>query len=473
MGSLSPDPSSRALRSPSVPSTAVRRPRPIPASAPTLGPTAAVRRTGDPQRSRTLGARRAHRSLAGIRPGTPRPSARRAALPRVYGLLAFLLLALIVPPESYAAERVERERLEPLESIDLTWASAPLTTQLVHDDPPVPLPEGHEGTGAPIPTAPSRLFAGVVDESACRAPVLSDDGWGRAALCELGRGTKNAAWRWVIRGAGRIEILPHRPPPAAGPHSLDFGQADGTVALLALEGGKNVVHVLDLRGRTDHSVTGPFSDPSALRLSGDGRTVDITARFGRSQAALTVPLQGSRGAVLSRGKGAGTVDLSADGRTHLVFGEGGGHRQLWLVDENASAWLDLSGSKGDAIDGALHPSADAAIFASRIGGVCAVFWVDLGLRRREEVAPGVDSCFEDVALDGTHRLAAFVAHHRPSRGPERLQTIVFDRKRKGPLLDVPERCLTPTIDATGRLLAVACASEPGPGTWILPLPEAP
>lgn len=383
-----------------------------------------------------------------------------------------LAVLTVLLPSSAAAERVARDRYAPPGTLELEWRSAPLSAQLLHDDPRIPDAEGRFPEHPALPAAPARLFSGVVAEERCRSPILSADGWGRAALCELG--TKKApAARWVVRGGARIDALPHRPPVGAGPHTFALAQHDATAALIAAEGSTLGVHLLDLRGRTDHQVVGAFTDPTSIRISGDGRTILFVATVGRSRAVLHVELGAPRATILCTGRRVGVASLSDDGKNALVFGEGMGFRQAWLVDLQGGARLDLSGKKGDVVDAALHPTADAALFSSRVGGVCAVYWIDLGLRRRDELVPGVEACFERVGMDGTRRLAWFVAHEKPSRGPERRTVTVFDRKTGGPFTPVPAGCEEPVIDERGRLLAARCGADPGPGTWILPLPEAP
>ena len=386
-----------------------------------------------------------------------------------------LLLSLVLLPTAAAwADRSGKAEPFTVETLPVVAGRERMEVAVLHEDPPAaPLAEGEKPAPRFLPTAPTRLFGGTVDETRCRLPQVSADGWSFAALCSGVHPKHREGEYLVARTAGAIVRVPVELAPGLGLDGFHMDSTGRFLGVVARESGTNTVLVLDLHDRVLHRWSGGFHDPVAVRVGRGGVRVAIGAEIGRSQAVLVVTDGSGVAQVASRGSASRLLDVADDAAQVLVAEGGGAFVHARLVDVSSGVMWDLSGRKGDVVQGSLDPRAQTAVFSSRIGGVCAVFGVDLVARRRDELVPGVDHCFDFTSVDGELGRYAWVERGRPrGAAAEVVQVAVWSPKGHGVFFRPPAGCVEPTLAAAGRLLAVRCFAEPGVATWLLPLPES-
>ena len=116
----------------------------------------------------------------------------------------------------------------------------------------------------------------------------------------------------------------------------------------------------------------------------------------------------------------------------------------------------------------MNPLAEQAVFASRVGGVCALFWVDLVTRTRADFLAAPEGCFGRVGLDDERRLVLF----EERRGSNPLRNALWDRKARDERPGAPASCSDLVISGDGLWLAGTCQPETGrPGVLLLPVPQ--
>lgn len=328
-------------------------------------------------------------------------------------------------------------------------------------------PEGvtREGPG------PWPLIGAPVDDGECRAPRASADGYHVLAIC---RGTDPAAPgddHVVLR---RGDAILRYPVPLARVDDLEVDlSADGMRFAGAFQAGSGrALHLVDLSTRRVQIVGGGWRDPGSPSLADGSAALGFVATVGGKPTAVLVRLGETReeDVALRLWKGGEPLavrGISADGRRLLITTKAIDLEEAILLEGEKGVRFDLSGRKGDVSHAALHPSGEQAVFSSRVGGACAVFWVDLSLRKRKDFLGSVEHCYGRVGLDDSRRYVA----HEGVRGQGR-RGFVWDRKKDEARLILPTGCADPRLTDDGAFVASTCDSKtPGRGTWLFRVPD--
>ena len=313
--------------------------------------------------------------------------------------------------------------------------------------------------------SPWLYFDGAFAEGGCSHPRLSEDGFAALAVCSGLDGKNPGAEHVVIRRGYAI----YRYPAALSPGAVADLSADGErFAVLVDEGGSRTVHLVNMMSRQDHRVAGGWREPGNPVVAGSVDAVAFEAQVGGKPAAVLARVGEDAGAwrAFRGGTGLTVREVTDDGGRVLVSAKVVDLTSLYLVDPARGIAFDLSGRKGDVRGADLHPSGEAAVFTSSIGGVCAIWWVDMTTRRRKDLISSVDGCFERVQMDSARRL---VLYEEASTGPP--PTHVYDRKERGLRMTVPAGCADTVITGSGAFLAARCTRRSGSAMFLLTVPE--
>jgi hypothetical protein len=408
------------------------------------------------------------------------------------------LLLLLVVPSAARAEKLPRSQEHPVEPLPVKVTEAPLTLDVVHDPAPVRVVQGAadggevaalggdtsaastQGRAAPQASAgpegvsrfgagPWLLLGAPAADADCRAPRISSDAFTAIAIC---RGTDPAARadeHVVIRQGDALLRYP-----------VPLGEADGEVDLAAdgmrfagsfRTGSGRAVHLVDLGRRTVLTLGGGWRAPGSPVLADASPSVAFVARVGGKATAVLARLGETRDEdhairLWSGGEPLTVRGIAQEGRRVLITAKAVDLVEAILIEGEKGIRFDLSERKGDVEGAALHPGGDQVLFSSRVGGACAVFWVDLSSRRRDDFLGSVEHCYGRVGVDDSRRLVS----HEGVRGSAR-RGFVWDRKRDEARLILPAGCADPRLSDDGRFVAARCtAGEPGNGTWLFAVP---
>ena len=417
-------------------------------------------------------------------------------------IFALALFALLVcPPRAAHADRLPGpEEMEvgelPLraevEHLSLQTLREPALPEPEGDDPGAEAPEigeaegaapapdteaqtegGQEEASAPPPGSmlagadPWRFFDGVVNEAACRAPRWSADGYAALAIC-AGLDRRNPRAQFVVVRLGR-GVYRYTVPVAEGVEAVADLSSDGQrFTVLVAEGGGLTVHLVDLAQRQDHRIAGGWREPGNPTVAGAAAVVAFVAQVGGKEAVVVADLAQGKAWRAWRGGSKLRIDqLSEDGGRVLLAAREVDLLQSWLVDVERAVRFEISGRKGDVASADLHPSGEAVVFSSSVGGVCAVWWADLATRRRTDLFSSVEHCFGQVQLESNRRLVLFEEIH----GRATL-THLWDRKKRALRYSLPGRCQRLRLTGDGHYLAGRCSvDERGAGLYVLAVPE--
>ncbi len=318
--------------------------------------------------------------------------------------------------------------------------------------------------------APWRFFDGAFAEGGCRDPRLSEDGYAALAICS-GLDPRNPRHEHVVmrRGHG---IFKYDRPVAPGVGAVADLSADGErFAVLVEEGGARTVHLVDLAERLDWRMSGGWREPGNPEVADEADAVAFVAKVGGKDAAVLARLgegdeQGAWRA-WTGGKSLRVLDVTATGDRVLLTVKDIDLQALFLVDPIRGLRFNLSGRKGDVADADIHRAGEAAVFTSSVGGVCAVWWVDMTTRRRKDLFSSVEGCYDGVAMDRSRRLVLYEEKKGTSR-----PAALWDRKARGLRGTLPSGCSAIVISGDGRYYAGRCVGdERGSGVYLFPVPE--
>ena len=312
---------------------------------------------------------------------------------------------------------------------------------------------------------PWLYFDGAFAEGGCSHPRLSEDGFAALAIC-AGLDDKNPRAEHVVIRRG-YAIFRYPVPVSAGAIA-DLSSDGERFAVLVDEGGSRTVHLIDMMARQDHRVVGGWREPGNPVVAGEADAVAFVAQVGGKDGAVLAKLGEEPGAwrAFRGGSGVHVRELTNDGGRVLVSAKLVDLTSLYLVDPARGVAFDLSGRKGDVRGADLHGSGDAAVFSSSIGGVCAIWWVDMTTRRRKDMFSSVDGCYERVMMDYGRR---FVVYEESANGVP--PTHMYDRKDREVRTTVPKGCADTEITGSGAFLAVRCTRRTGSALFLLPVPE--
>ncbi len=316
-------------------------------------------------------------------------------------------------------------------------------------------------------TSPWRYFDGAFPESSCTDPRMSADAFAALAVC-AGLDKRDPRARHVVIRRG-YAIFRYPIPVYAG--AVADLSADGNrFAVLTDENGARILHLVDMVERMDHRVAGGWREPGNPVVAGEANAVAFTAQVGGKEGAVLAHVGGDEPGAWRAWRGGRSVDvlgITANGDRVLVRAKEVDLAALFLVDPRRQTRFDLSGRKGDVRDADLHPSGDNAVFSSSVGGVCAVWWVDLTTRRRKDLLTSVDGCYERVRMDTSRRLVMYEEASRNVR-----PTFVYDRKSRDVRMQVPVGCTDTELTRSGAFLATRCTRDQrGAGLFIVAVPE--
>jgi hypothetical protein len=420
------------------------------------------------------------------------------------GSFVFLLAAVLVPSSAFAdriggAEEMDlgelplRFETDHLTLVTIRGALGPLAegTETSTASPEQDAVEGGapDGDATPAPTpdesapieeefssppgsmltgpSPWLYFDGAFSEGGCRHPRMSADGFAALAVCS-GLDPKHPRDAHVVIRRG---YAIYRYPIAVSPGASADLSADGErFAVLIEEGGSRTVHLIDMMERQDHRVVGGWREPGDPLVADDVDAVAFTAQVAGKEGAVLARI-GEDGGAWRAWRGGTQVEvrgLTADGLRVLITAKAVDLNALFLVDPARGVRFDLSGRKGDVRGADLHPSGEAAVFSSSIGGVCAIWWVDLITRRRKDLISSVEGCFENVAMDTSRRL---LLYEETARGTP--PTWIYDRRRRDMLMSVPAGCAETVMSRDGAFLASRCTRSSGSAVFLLAVQEEP
>ncbi len=329
------------------------------------------------------------------------------------------------------------------------------------DKAPKFLVPGRDGKG------PWRLFEGVFNESPCRAPVLGRKGGIALALCS-GLDVSRPSDEHIVLIQETVLSRYRKPAaPVRGGPRADLSRDGRYFALVVDEGGGRAVHVADLEERTDTQVSGGWRNPGNPQLAPDGSAVAFTAEVGRDNAVVLVNFEDNKAHLVWRSRSDVNVHGVANrGHSTLITAKASDRTQIYLVDVTRATAINLAHRKSAVESAVLHPSAEAAAFSARVGGVCAAYWGDVNGRRRTEFLTSLESCFEVLGLDDSRRNVLV-----QTGSDARASYQVYDRRARGPRYEVLRGCKDPTISGDGQLMAVHCPkARMGSGIYLFAIP---
>ncbi|MBN94352.1 MAG: hypothetical protein CL928_09805 [Deltaproteobacteria bacterium] len=244
--------------------------------------------------------------------------------------------------------------------------------------------------------------------------------------------------------------------------------SDGSRFAVRVEGRSGPkIHLVDLEASTISEISGPWSSPGTLRVADGADAVAFEAYLGEEQHVVVVSLEDETVARRVWPKpGAVLYDLAGDGRGVLVTHETNDGDELFLVDVSRNTRFELSGRRGDVQGAALHAGGMQAVFTSRVGGVCALWWTDLVTRQRKDFMATIDHCLGMVDVDAERR---FVLSEEIDGGSR--QFFIWDRKSRKPYFRLPSACQQATLSGMGRFVAARCEGDGPSGLRVFRVPE--
>jgi hypothetical protein len=317
---------------------------------------------------------------------------------------------------------------------------------------------GRSGVG------PWQLFDSDFDESGCRGPVVAGTADAVAVVCRgLDRKRPRDEHVVLLRGR-RVERYPD---PVRENSAISISADGHRVALVSAEGA-GTLRLLDFDARLDTRITGGWASVRRPRLSGKGTAVAFAAVIDGEPAAIVVEDEAETATVAWRGgRRVGVEAIADDGARLLVRADPTGNLGLMLVDTTRGLSLDLAARKGDVAAAVLHRSADSAVFVTRVGGVCAVFWVDLTTRRRTDLTGTAEACFTAVDLDDQRRFLLYERTDSKSRS-----VLLHDRRTRRDWTTLPRGCSEATLSGDGYYVAARCTQDPrGRGVYLFAVPQ--
>ncbi len=333
------------------------------------------------------------------------------------------------------------------------------------DQLPDPKVQGRPGKG------PWVLFEGVVPESRCRSPRLSQNGATVMAICAgLDVGRPEDEHVVAMRGGG---VLRYHEPIFRLEGRGDEAEMspDGRrIAVLAGVGGGRAVHLLDLDERTDTRITGGWTEPRAPSVDAEVAAVAFTALVKGKPAAVVIDVEGNTAKVWKSAKAIDVRGLGFRGARALVIAKPVDIAQAMLVDVSTAELYDLSERKGDVSSARMLPSGATATFTTRVGGACVVYQAELFRRVRREVVASVDWCFDRIFAEENSR---FLLWDRVFTDGTKKVTL-FDRRKKRIHWELYDSCDRATMSPDGRVVAAQCGNRKlPPAVYVFLVPDKP
>lgn len=408
------------------------------------------------------------------------------------------LLLSILAPALAQAERIPRSAEHAIDDLPLRLVESDLELDLLFEPTPAAVDPGAadggevealggeakggegqelpeesvapEGSTRPGP-GPWPLLGAPVRDADCRAGRLSSDAYTALALCRGTDPDAPSADHVVLRQGDAVMRYPV-PLAPIDDFTVDLSPDGMRFAGSFVAGSGRAVHLVDLASRRVRVLSGGWRDPGPPVLADDSPSVAFVARVGGKPTVVLVRLGEAReddratrlwvgGAPLSvRG-------ISQEGRRVLITAKAVDLVEAILLEGERGLRTDLSQRKGDVEHAALHPGGDQAVFSSRVGGACAIFWVDLSRRTRQDFLGSVEHCYGRVGLDDSRRLVS----HEGVRGKGR-RGFVWDRKRDEARMILPNECSDPALSEDGGFVAARCEGrDPGVGAWLFVVPQ--
>ena len=343
--------------------------------------------------------------------------------------------------------------------------------------PVQPPAEGEEATPPPedavvegrLGKGPWRLFEGTFAEESCRAPHLNEDGTTAMAICSGLDVSRLEDENVIIVQDGMLSRYRFPVASLPDPATSEIALTDDGLrfAVLTEEGGGRTVHLVNLEMGKDYKIAGGWREPGNPVVASDADVVAFVAQVGSDLAAIVVDVHSQEAVIVRRARSRLSVHgLSSDGRRVVLVGDTNDRSQLLRIDLDNSKMQVLSHSKSRVTSVATHSSADGVAFGADVGGVCAMYWVDVSERRRTELMTSVEACFEVLAVDGSRRSLLYVLEEGDAR------TIrVHDRRRDERRYQVIKGCSQPSLSANGQLMTVRCPkARMGAGSYLFVMP---
>lgn len=425
-----------------------------------------------PVRLDTLGAMRARD------PYGPRTTSY-PGVTLIRSLLLIAALSLLAPPAlaaGFPGPKPTELSTVPLRATETDFRADPMR-RASKSWPIQPPAEGEEPTPRPetdlvegrLGAGPWRLFEGTFAEESCRAPRLNEDGTTAMAICSGLDVSRLEDENVILVQDGALSR--YRFPVAAleEPASSQIALTDDGLrfAVLTEEGGGRTVHLVNLATGKDYKIAGGWTMPGNPIVASDADVVAFVAKVGSDLGVIVVDVHAAEAVVVRRARSRLSVHgLSPDGRRVILVGDTNDRAQLLRIDLDNSKMQVMSHRKSQVTSVAVHPSADGIAYGADVGGVCAMYWVDVSERRRAELMTSVDSCYRVLAVDGGRRSLLYVL----KVGQD--DTIrIHDRKRDEKRYQVIKGCAQPSLSANGELMTVRCPkARMGSGSYLFRLP---
>jgi hypothetical protein len=413
-------------------------------------------------------------------------------------MLRFLLaLLILLLPASASAERLAKVVEHAVEPLPARVAESELALDILYEPPNLEV-EGGAADGGEVDSlggaspgdrgqdlpdesvapegvtrdgpGPWPLIGAPIRDQDCRGGQVSADAYTVLAIC---RGTDPDAPGddHVILRQG--DAVLRYPAPLAAVDDFDVSLSpDGMRFAGSFKAGSSrAIHLVDLATRKARVLSGGWRDPGPPRLADTAASVAFTARVGGKPTAVQVVLGETREEdvayrLWTGGEPLSVRGISGDGRKVLITSKEFDLVEAILLEGERGTRLGLSERKGDVSDAALHPNGNMAVFSSRVGGACAVFWVEVGRRSRKDFLGSVEHCYDRVGMEDSGRLVV----HEGVRGKGR-RGFVWDRKKDDARLILPNECSAPQITDDGLFISARCTGRaPGVGTWLFIVP---
>lgn len=344
------------------------------------------------------------------------------------------------------------------------WPAAPAMAEGEEDTSLVP---GRGGEG------PWQLYEGTFDESSCRAPRLSEDATVLLSICRGLDPSRPNDEHVVLLQDNRLHRYanPVAPLDVKGGATVDLSMDGVRFAVAIEEGAGRSIHIINLETRTDTRLSGGWRNPGNPVLSPDVGAVAFTAEVAGRPAVVAVDMEGKKAWTAWHGGRRSRLSVygvASGGKRVLMSANLTEKDQLFLVDVVRNVFHDLSGDAGNITSATLHRSAEAAVFTSRIGGACGVFWVDLQGRKAKDFVGSVEHCYEGAKLEDTRR---YVLYELVESRTER-SVILYDRKKKKTRQEMPTSCHDGYFSGDGSVMAARCNHNTwGWGVYLFANPE--
>lgn len=344
--------------------------------------------------------------------------------------------------------------------------------------PAAPVAEGGEGGDEALVTGragdgPWRLYEGTFDESSCRSPRLSQDATVLLSICRGLDPSRPADEHVVLLQDNRLHRYanPIAPLDVKEGATVDLSKDGKRFAVVIEEGAGRSIHLINLEMRTDTRVSGGWRNPGNPVLSPDVGAVGFTAEVAGRPAVIAVSLDEKKAWTAWHGgrrSRLAVYGVGPSGTRVLMTANLTDKDQLFLVDVGRNVYHDLSGDAGNVTSATLHPSTEAAVFTSTIGGACGVFWVDLQARKAKDFVGSVEVCYDRAMLEDTRR---YVLYELIANSKERT-VVLYDRKKKQTKQEMPATCSDADFSGDGQVMAARCNhNQWGWGVYLFANPE--